>query len=422
MATHFSNARFRTVFAAATCVVAFVFINPRTANAAPSPQPAAARAKFEGGDLKGTKAALEKILLPRPKITGQDLEEAQKLYGVTLFLMGRKQEATDVFRAVLNHNPKAALRESDVLDPALADLFAKLKEKASKKAQPSNAAETTLLPKAPGNAAMLTLNCNVKKASVFIDDLFVGTCVTPVTLEPGKHEISVSAEGYSDKKSELVFKAGQSSKLDINLEKYDNNSEQNTQDVFGAKPPPPEQGPNEADPYTMPLPAPQQNTGDTIQLQQLQDGSAPEVFMQPAPYARTSPRGVIPRRSYGVAFIPFGAGQFQNGEPGKGSVFLLIETAGIGTFVYAYFKNKDFNNRLDQFEPADADKYQKKLKLLKNSAVGVTGLAYLVGVIDALVNIQNPAMALSSESSSGTRTHLALLPQGGAAVGVSFRY
>jgi hypothetical protein len=420
MATHFTTARFRTVCAAATCIVAHIFINPPTANAAPSTRPAAARTKFEAGDLKGTKAALEKILLPRPKITGQDLEEAQKLYGVTLFLMGRKQESADVFRAVLSRNPQAALRESDVLDPALAELFSKVKEKANKKAPPISTADTPAVAKALGNAAMLTLNCNVKKASVFVDELFVGTCITPITLEPGKHEISVSAEGYSDKKSELVLKAGQSSKLDINLEKYDNNSEQNTQDVFGAKPP--EQGPNEADPYTMPLPAPQQNVGDTIQLQQLQEGNAPEVFMQPAPYARTSPRGVIPRRSYGVAFLPFGAGQFQNGEPGKGSVFLLIETAGIGTFVYAYFKNMDFNNRIDQFEPADADKYQKKLKLLKNSSAGITGLAYLVGVIDALVNIQNPAMALSSESSSGTRTHRALLPQGGAAVGVSFRY
>jgi hypothetical protein len=373
----------------------------------------AARSHFENGDLKRTKAALEKILLPKPRIAGTDLEDARKLYGVTLFLMGKRKNAEEVFRVVLSRNLKATLKESDILDPALSDVFEKVRASLSKNG-PKTA--STTLPMAPSNAALLVLNCSAPKAVVFVNGLFVGTCASPITLEAGKHEISVSAEGFEASRNQVALKLGQTKKLDIKLEKYKDSATDTTNEVFGSKQETAD--PSESENYSAPLPVPQNQNYEVIQLPQLQEGQEPQVFMQPAPYSDNSPRAGIPKRSYAVAFLPFGAGQFQNAQPIKGAVFLVAEAAGIGTFVYAYFKEKDFSNRESQFEPSDAAKYRKTLKLLANGSLAFTGLSYFVSVLDALVNIATPATAYLPTA----RPLFALSPKGDAQIGFSIRY
>jgi hypothetical protein len=406
-------------------VTVFAFMAPHAAFASPSY--ATAREHFNNGNLSGTQKTLESILLPKPKVSGKNLEEARKLYGVTLFLMGKKQNAEKVFSAVLTTNPKAKISPEDLLDPQIATLFenARTKVKSSGASEKSFATADQItkktapkLPVAPPNAAIVVLSCNVKKASVFVNGIYVGNCDTPVTVNPGQHEITVASEGYEDASKDFQLKGGQSVGFNVNLKPYSVNSDDDDNVAFGEKPP------NHFDDdatVQKPLPVPQKQpeSDALIQLQPLQNGADPQVFIQPQAYSgRGSQSGsVVPRRSYLVALMPFGAGQFQNGEPTKGALSLGLQLTGVGIWAYSVYKNSTFQAKVDKdpsaYNDNEVSKYKKNMKNLGNASLGAFGFVYFVSMLDALINIKNPAIV---KLNSAAEIRFAALPNGSAQV------
>lgn len=76
------------------------------------------------------------------------------------------------------------------------------------------------LPAAAKKQQATTLTVVTKvRASVFDSGIFVGISNQPISLEPGKYDISVIAEGYSDARKRVVLKRGQQLRLPINLVK-----------------------------------------------------------------------------------------------------------------------------------------------------------------------------------------------------------
>lgn len=80
-------------------------------------------------------------------------------------------------------------------------------------ARPARAAEPASAPRAsaeaPPTAATLTIEADVPEAQVFIDRHFAGT--TPLTrfgLEPGRHQINVTAPGYEQQVQSLDLEPG----------------------------------------------------------------------------------------------------------------------------------------------------------------------------------------------------------------------
>jgi hypothetical protein len=385
---------------------------------------ASAREQFNNGNLAGTQKTLESLLFPKPKISGKNLEEARKLYGVCLFLLGKKQNAEKTFKTVLSTNPKAKLSPEDMVDPQIGTLFENVRTKVKSheglnknfQTQEQDTKKKTLkLPAAPPNAAVVVLNCNVKKAAIFANGIYVGSCENPITLEPGHHEVTVTSEGYEDASKDFNLKGGQSVGFNVNLKPY---SAENDDDniPFSEKATPQF---DDASAIQQPLPVPQKsNANDTlIQLQPLQDDAAPQVFIQPEAYSgRGSSRGtVIPQRSYLVALMPFGAGQFQNGEPTKGALSLGFQVAGVGIWAYSIYKTSIFDAKVDKdpsaYNTDEVTKYKKNMKTLGNISLGAFGFVYFVSMLDALINIQNPAVVKINSSSD---VRFAALPNGTA--------
>lgn len=113
-------------------------------------------------------------------------------------------------------------------------------------------------------------------------------------------------------------------------------------------------------------------------------------------------------RPYYVNFIPFGAGQYQNGERIKGTAFAVGEGAAaatsVGLWLYLSTHYKD-----GVVPPADA----QRARSLEVAELG-TGVAFFVmygwGVVDALWHVDTSAM-------------VAPVPvQGGAALAATWRY
>jgi hypothetical protein len=98
----------------------------------------------------------------------------------------------------------------------------------------------------------------------------------------------------------------------------------------------------------------------------------------------------VERRPYWVNFMPFGAGQFQNGDTKKGIFFAGTEAAAAGTslVIFAYLTNKyGFGGQVPREDAAD-------VRRLQQVSIGATVVFYgvaIVGVIDALRNYKAQA-------------------------------
>jgi hypothetical protein len=111
--------------------------------------------------------------------------------------------------------------------------------------------------------------------------------------------------------------------------------------------------------------------------------------------------------------MPFGAGQFQNGQPTKGALSLGFQVAGVGVWAYSLYKIDTFQAKVDKdpsaYDTNSVTKYKKNMNTLGNAALGTFGFVYFVSMLDALINIYNPAIA-TLDSSSNVR--FSALPNG----------
>lgn len=97
-------------------------------------------------------------------------------------------------------------------------------------------------------------------------------------------------------------------------------------------------------------------------------------------------------KSRAVAFLPFGAGQFQNDQPGKGAVLASLEAValGVGVVGLALFEaEKDSGTFLGGGTFEDEDK-AASLQALYLGGFGTFAALWALGVVDALVYYDDP--------------------------------
>ncbi|RMH42290.1 MAG: tetratricopeptide repeat protein [Deltaproteobacteria bacterium] len=113
----------------------------------------------------------------------------------------------------------------------------------------------------------------------------------------------------------------------------------------------------------------------------------------------------VQHNPYWINFIPFGAGQFQNGQPGKGKFFAIAEVttgaASLGSFLVLAFDYGFPRHRI----PRDEVGFAANLQRVQVGA-GIAFVAlYTWGVIDALLE-HRPTVVTT------TRIDPSLLPEG----------
>jgi len=106
---------------------------------------------------------------------------------------------------------------------------------------------------------------------------------------------------------------------------------------------------------------------------------------------------VVERRSFGVNFVPFGAGQFQNKQPVRGILFAagegLTGALSIGAFVYLTSKY-GFNAAVPR---ADGDSARQLQQLEVGAGIAFYAL-YAWGVVDALLHYK-PRVQIEGDDS-----------------------
>ncbi len=108
--------------------------------------------------------------------------------------------------------------------------------------------------------------------------------------------------------------------------------------------------------------------------------------------------GVYETNSFGVNFIPFGVGQFQNKQPRKGYLFLggqvLTGGASLVTFVYLAGKYGLSSNQVPLLDGP-------RVRQLQQLEIG-TGIAFIAlygwGVVDAMINYRATRLVKGDDS------------------------
>jgi hypothetical protein len=455
-----------------------------------------ARSAFSEGDIEKASKSLERGM---PRMTGIAQEEGKKLLGVCYFLLGKRKAAENMFKQVLAKTPTSKLNPKDILDPDIAELFEKIRKRQvsgsvassppRQRYAPPSSSGGPRAPEVPesrggsnrGSFTGLLVNSNTH-VTVFSNRLFVGTGGQDIALDPGKHELTVSAPGYEPASKVVSLKKGERLTLTVNLRKVggedeeaerrpsrrapppaakrgmDYNSElpapkksgRSLADEFYSEPveqppaPPPQQAYTQPPPQQYAQPPPQQYAQPPPQqyaqpppqqyaqpppqqyaqpppLQYAQPPpqrtyqpqqpvyAAPRPEPQPAPniygtdesYGRVKKKGKVERSAF-LACLPFGVGQFQNDQPGKGALFLGAQVGGIGWAYYNYYLEQDFVNKnatAESQEPtAEPDPeieaynqqvlaYRSGLQTSQYIGWGIFVGAWAIGVIDAFINI-----------------------------------
>jgi hypothetical protein len=112
-----------------------------------------------------------------------------------------------------------------------------------------------------------------------------------------------------------------------------------------------------------------------------------------------------PGKRFLLSFFP-PAGQFQNGDPGRGWTMAALELVSLGVAIGTYAQLKSWVRDADQTFPGHTDD-ARTLKVLNNVAVGVLVGTLLVGIIDGVANFDrdspDPPVAFVTPDGLGFR-------------------
>lgn len=373
-----------------------VHLLPRwaVASAAPAGTYAAARERFANGDLEGTKKILESLIVPKQKVTGKELEETLKLWGVCKFLLGDYDGAEKIFGVVLRRNVDAKLQPQDILDPAILTMFEAVRMQA-KDAKGNEPAEPRVRrPAAREESAQVLIQTNASKANIFANNIFVGGQDEFIPMKPGKHELLISAPGFLETRVTVTLSPGETLKKKLLLRSPNERSQADRAD-------------------------------SSLEPQVRERTETVTVEEREVPLPERSSRAQE-RRSKGggstfLAVLPLGVGQFQNQHYIKGGLVVAGEVSALAWTLHNALRLNEFLKEeedaaanadpADDFNPTEAEDYKEGLKNQQLLGLGLFAAVWTVGIIDALV-------FLDHGEKTGARLDVRPAGDGGVVVGL----
>ena len=108
--------------------------------------------------------------------------------------------------------------------------------------------------------------------------------------------------------------------------------------------------------------------------------------------------GVYETNSFGVNFIPFGVGQFQNKQPRKGYLFLggQVLTGGTSLVTFIYLAGK-YGLSSNQVPLQDGPRVRRLQQIEIGTGVAFFAL-YAWGVVDAMINYKSTRLVKGDDS------------------------
>jgi hypothetical protein len=442
-----------------TPVVSTVSLTPWDALASPA-KLAAARQQYAVGDIPGALKTLQP-LANGSGLRGAQLEDARKLLGICQFLLGNKPQAEAIFQAVLRANPKAQLNKKDVIDPSISELFERVRHTSAggapapraPAAPPPRRESAAGAPASSGKSFTgVFVKTNAENATVFSSGIFVGTSNQDISLDPGDHKLTISASGFEDVTRTFTIRRGERLSVTINMVKAGERERRTAlaaaaakaradklakakRDAEAAERKKSDNDEGDLD-YTSPLPpgAKKNQAKQSLADEFFQDGNKARTPPPPQPmqqgYASPgSPQQAYPpqqgynaygapqqgyaappvasrKKSLFLALMPFGIGQFQNGDTGLGLVVLAAQGIGIGGYIWKEMELKTYDetkpplcsevleSQRSTTECLNDDEYKAYVSSnftnYQYGFIGLFAVAWVGGAIEAMMSIDDP--------------------------------
>ena len=268
-----------------------------------------------------------------------------KLLGIVQYMQNKKKNAAISFQNALTLNPDIAISNNEILDDSILPFFKSVK-KSMPKPQP-------VVVKKP-SPTILRVFSNAKKASVYYNGRHIGAPGQKIKVKPGGGLVTIKAQGYQTKSFKVSLEKSKENKFIFNLAEHSSakvaakvrkNLNNQPDDMFA----------NESadNSFKQGGPAPAPPPEPTPQPQPPVD-----VFQVPVP----PPPDTMPTRDGGsdksivYAFIPFGGGQYYNGDNLLGAFFTLGELGTLYFYQVSIQGAQLANEQLTQYEADAAEK------------------------------------------------------------------
>lgn len=386
--------------------------------------------QYTHGDFKGAIQAFEDALTQ--KRSRDKRAKIHKYLGICHYMLGEREQAKREFQRALQLEPATAIDPQSVLDETVIPFFKKIAQEESSP-PPSTNATVTNRPRSTTAAksnpdARIVIRTNRDDAVIYYQGKRLGRAGQSLPMSGGKQVVEVKAPGYESRQVRLTVKPRRTNFYNLKLgnatktkktrrkrrrrlilppvKDFDLPSEDRLATDKARRQPkrPPPPKPQPPKPKPKPQPAPSQPT--------------------PAPVAKVRPS------INALTLMPFGVGQFQNGQYFYGTVYAATEVTFLALAYQAYIEEQDSlteasnlireanrtgeipPDRLTEFRDATeayADEQQRK-QLLYLSGFGLT---WVVGIIHAIITTPEMPVQPSLPAKSRTKmstfapTHLA---------------
>jgi len=117
------------------------------------------------------------------------------------------------------------------------------------------------------------------------------------------------------------------------------------------------------------------------------DPDRPEEPREPEPPPCEGRQVDIVRRSWAPNLIPFGVGQFVNGQTTRGALFLTGQVLTLGTNIGAYAAIESMRGNDGLFSKGDATT-ARRLRIAQYVSLGAFGALAIWGIVDAFLNFE----------------------------------
>lgn len=382
-------------------------------------------ASYTRGDFQGAIEIFRNTLARKRPTSTEERAQLFKYMGISHYMLGERREAARSFRSAIGLNPELTIEPKEVLDESVIGFFAEVVRRVKRSKDPPS--------QASADSATVTVNSNVDGAEVLIDGKVIGRVNEPFQARPGVSEVEIRAPGHGTRQVRLTIRPKQTHRFDIVLrrESPDSSSARSQASQRGG----------EGRPRRVVLPG-EHEIPEVVQVEPpSRRQPTPEVEIpvpsqeSSASKGQTSPQGLEdPSRSQVSSFsavhlLPFGTGQFRNGQNLAGSLFAVSEVALLGLYFQSTRDEKTTRDTASGFieresiegnistEALEAYRVEANKAILdeqKQQQLYLTGfgILWLTGVIHAILTSKPETLAsLSDEDAPYAFSHISSDPR-----------
>lgn len=140
-------------------------------------------------------------------------------------------------------------------------------------------------------------------------------------------------------------------------------------------------------------------------------GSTGSSSRAPLPAQASTAKPRVKKRSAFLAILPFGIGQFQNEQTLKGAFFATTEAGCLIGAVVIMYQTRPYQEKIssgdDQYDQEQLKAFVAKQKTTQTYLYIGAGAFWLIGVVDAFMNLDTyPKAAATAENKVTTKPYL----------------